>query len=585
MFTYTITLCHCLDETPPVTPVKRPYVATADIDLPQPADTRPKAANIPDVAASHVPSHIEPHSDVTTADSHDLFPQCPDIVTDVGHSVDRTERSMTDKPDTISDVANSVDTVEQRPCATDARDECHGKPTGCVDDPDMATDAPQPLEAEHTHSAYFNYDPTAGIDCDGDYNESSLVFEPISYAAGPECIAKIEDDFDYEMELQHTQNQMLDSLDFDRLDMQSIVVDGASVFGVTENDDSLNNSEEDNSSEKSGNLADEMFTSPTLWNDDGQKQALAAEPLDFDADFSQFASFDVASDTRPTVPADDLFSGDNVKSNIEMNGDDRLYTEYNDDGGGDDADNLHCSTNVEVNDSSSSSTNSDKSAKRLDAPTDNAADDDEFDEDDEFGDFSDFQQTTIAATNTEASPPKPRDSVMYIVDAQHEFNSILASMFPSADASGAAISAEHRGERADSFSNEITKQLRIVDETRTSITNNNWKKSVSKSFLVKALGIDQRNIVSSRFSFGSIPVGNHSHFEIKFVIYFGSAVVRRQMDHVDYEVRGQLGIKSTGADENSAAYYGQRQCRNNGNGQSNRTKKCRVIDRCARCPV
>lgn len=423
-------------------------------------------------------------------------------MTDVGHSVDRTVRSTSDKPDTISDVANSVDTVEQRPRATDARDECHGKPPGCVDDPDIAADALQPeAEAEHTHSAYFNYDKTAGIDhefgdCDGDYNESSLVFEPISYAADPECVAKIEDDFEYEMELQHTQNQMLDSLEFNRLDVQSIVIDGASVFGVTENDDSINNSEEDNSSEKSGNLADEMFTSPTLWNDEEQKQALAAEPLDFDADFSQFASFDVAS--RPTEPADDLFSGNNVKSNSEMNGDDRLYTEYNDDGGGDgDADNLHRLTNEEVNDSSSSSTNSDKSAERLDAPPDNADDDNEFDEDDEFGDFSDFQQTTIAATKTEASPPKPRDSVMYIVDAQHEFNSILASMFPSADASGPATSAEHRGERADSFSNEITKQLRIVDETRASITNNNWKKSVSKSFLVKALGIDQRNIVSS----------------------------------------------------------------------------------------
>lgn len=418
---------------------------------------------------------------------------------------------MPDQLDTISNVVNSLDIVDQRPCATDARDECHGQPTSSVKDSVIAADDSAPKDR---NSAYFNYNKMPSyeqelVECDGDYNVPSLVFEPISYAVEAECNAKIEDDYEYEMELQHTENQMLDSLEFDRFNMQSIVVDGESVFGVAADDDSMNdNSEGDNSFEKFGTMADEIFTSPTMWIEREQKEASAAEPppltnnFDFDADFSQFASFD---DPQPNEPTDsDLFIGNDTKSDNEINSDDALCTVYDDDKNDSGDENSHRFTSVKVtdaNDTSSSSSNSDELAKCFDDAIDNAGDKDDFDDDDDFGDFSDFQQTTSAVsttTTTYSNPAKSQISLKPIVDAQNEFNSILASMFPSTDASDSRACTEYPTESADSISNEITKQLQVVDETKANITNNNWKKSVSKSFLVKALGIDHRNIVSSR---------------------------------------------------------------------------------------
>lgn len=135
------------------------------------------------------------------------------------------------------------------------------------------------------------------------------------------------------------------------------------------------------------------------------------------------------------------------------------------------------------------------------------ADDD--DDDDEFGDFNDFQQmpaaetttSTSVAVDTAAVHKDVAPSANVLLDSEnikHNLSSILNAIFPAdqqqCDATAAAgTNSEYTYEKRQ-FINNLTVQLRNVENSTA--LNHQWAKSTSKTLLVKALGIDSRNIVS-----------------------------------------------------------------------------------------
>lgn len=136
----------------------------------------------------------------------------------------------------------------------------------------------------------------------------------------------------------------------------------------------------------------------------------------------------------------------------------------------------------------------------------------EDDDDDEFGEFSDFQQTP-AAVQTECVPQKDvsRNTSVLLGSENIKLNisSVLTAMFPSDEttAGGGDNSDTSTGYHHQShgntygnahFINDLTTQLRNVENSNA--LAHQWTKSTSKTVLVKALGIDSRNIVRIAFS-------------------------------------------------------------------------------------
>lgn len=125
---------------------------------------------------------------------------------------------------------------------------------------------------------------------------------------------------------------------------------------------------------------------------------------------------------------------------------------------------------------------------------DNNNDDEE--DDDEFGEFSDFQQTAAVYTETVVQPePIVNDNVL--LDSENikqNLSSVLTTIFPADDHCEAAASNRYDGHGKEHFVNELTTQLKNVENSKA--LAHQWSKSTSKTVLVKALGIDSRNIVS-----------------------------------------------------------------------------------------
>lgn len=135
----------------------------------------------------------------------------------------------------------------------------------------------------------------------------------------------------------------------------------------------------------------------------------------------------------------------------------------------------------------------------LDIPVD--ADDD----DDDFGDFNDFQQQqpvvsqTIpqsTSTNSISSLPNHASSTIDIQFNVSKIQPLLDQMFPGG--SGPTLDDSDAGYESSTqtvvYTNEITTVLKDVENSKA--LDHQWLSSMGKSALVKALGIDSRNIVS-----------------------------------------------------------------------------------------
>lgn len=120
------------------------------------------------------------------------------------------------------------------------------------------------------------------------------------------------------------------------------------------------------------------------------------------------------------------------------------------------------------------------------------------DDDDDFGDFSDFQ-------NTQSSIPIVRTDIR---DVCANVESLLSMMFPVNDSDTEELSTEIPSKSVDNTEtllNEITLAVRNLDDSKA--LEHQWLVSTGKDSLIKALGIDTRNIVSnlvwSGFWYGS----------------------------------------------------------------------------------
>lgn len=127
---------------------------------------------------------------------------------------------------------------------------------------------------------------------------------------------------------------------------------------------------------------------------------------------------------------------------------------------------------------------------------DTAVDDDD---DDEFGEFNDFQQmpATPAPETTTVLHKDVAPTANVLLDSENikvNLSSILDTIFPAAAAGAASADTDYTYEKQQ-FINNLTVQLRNVENSNA--LNHQWAKSSSKTQLVKALGIDSRNIVSN----------------------------------------------------------------------------------------
>lgn len=463
-----------LDDTPPVTPAKQ-YIAKVEIDLPQLNDTRPIHSDIHDTdTICNIPSQLVQHP-IVTSNSYDHSTFDGSDISPADHSINAV-RSMREL-DPITDVANNIDSDVEQTNAINGTNAFHGSNDSSVEDVVATTvtsthSDQNNADGNDTQTTYFNYNKNHsnehGFEYDEEYNVPSPTFGPISYTVNTVCDAKIEDDMEYEMRMSKTENQILDSLEFNRFEIQPVLND-SDVFSLTEQEDECVNAGEYGGIDDVPSAPIHNCTHQPELEQDNESDRVssieqaAATDNDFDADFSQFASFENATNLVPNVQTEIASNNENVAI-----------------------------TAVSTTDSN------------------------EIDDDDEFGDFNDFQQSTTFEANTISAVDSHK--VPHIEDVKQEFNSILSTMFPNAEPSTSTTS-DNRLDGADSFSNDITKQLQTVDEVKTVITNNNWKKSVSKSFLVKALGIDQRNIVRTYFSFIEFSLVANLKFLVTF--FFG----------------------------------------------------------------
>lgn len=126
------------------------------------------------------------------------------------------------------------------------------------------------------------------------------------------------------------------------------------------------------------------------------------------------------------------------------------------------------------------------------------------DDDDEFGEFSDFQQTPAVETAAVTHQDVTKDAANVLLDSENiklNLSSILDTIFPS-EGNGdgtTGIRSDNVSYDKQQFINNLTAQLRNVENSNA--LSHQWAKSTSKTVLVKALGIDSRNIVSETLSF------------------------------------------------------------------------------------
>lgn len=218
-------------------------------------------------------------------------------------------------------------------------------------------------------------------------------------------------------------------------------------------------------------------------NDSTSFDEFADNPAtDFTADFGQFASFDDANLVQ------DHFNSDSTQlTTLQQN---------------EQCDNINSST----------SNAAEASAVDVD------------DDDDDFGEFSDFQQTpavqtvaqneelttaTTVTTATATATATMTNNPNVLLDSEtikQNSSTVLTTIFPIANEAGNCDDAStgYQSQQTNydndtyekiNFINDLTVQLRNVENSNA--LTHQWSKSTSKTVLVKALGIDSRNIVST----------------------------------------------------------------------------------------
>lgn len=110
----------------------------------------------------------------------------------------------------------------------------------------------------------------------------------------------------------------------------------------------------------------------------------------------------------------------------------------------------------------------------------------EVDSDDDFGDFNDFTQAPASIVTTAETPKEPNVAVKVMNDS--EVKSILTEMFPS---------NQETNEETE-LTTCIETDVKIVKDIDSTLAlSYDYKDSTTNQTLIKALGIDERNIVST----------------------------------------------------------------------------------------
>lgn len=204
---------------------------------------------------------------------------------------------------------------------------------------------------------------------------------------------------------------------------------------------------------------------------------LSSENIAFDADFSQFAAFESENEVQQQPSIETIEQQPYVKSKP-------IDDDFDDDFG----DFEEAPTKSNTNE-----------AKNI--PQDAAADLD----DDDFGDFNDFQQDTASVSATIHTPLAEisKSSSFDLKSISERFSSILDTAFPTngddnEDTSCTSSNHVISPNKIENFNNGTTTHLKNFENAKA--LQHQWANSTSKSVLIKALGIDERNIVRTHTS-------------------------------------------------------------------------------------
>lgn len=237
---------------------------------------------------------------------------------------------------------------------------------------------------------------------------------------------------------------------------------------------------------------------------------LQSDDFAFDADFSQFATFDSENQTRPSVESNEPY----VESKA-IDGD------FEDDFG----------------DFEEAPT---KTIGVANAPQGAASDDDD------FGDFNDFQQDTTSVAAHTPLAEIPKSSSFDLKSISERFKSILDTAFPVSsdeddeDTSSAPSNNEILTNKIEHFINGTTMHLKNFENAKA--LQHQWANSTGKNVLIKALGIDARNIVSA--------ARQQPNFRCVSNVFFAVVSdVRRQLEESTATFCCQFRIQCDGAIE------------------------------------
>lgn len=206
-------------------------------------------------------------------------------------------------------------------------------------------------------------------------------------------------------------------------------------------------------------------------------EEFAENAVAFDADFSQFNAFEnevvenTISNNNHTKSADfDINSADTGNLDDNLNDDNDDFGDF------------------------------EEATKRTNDIQDDFNDDD-------FGEFSDFQQqapneispTTDLTISSNTSTVNSDVSQINLQTIQTKLEPLLSKLFPVDDTDSVSTEAENKNQNAskigrkEDFLTDIVQNLR--DFENSNALSHQWVTSAGKNSLVKALGIDSRNIV------------------------------------------------------------------------------------------
>lgn len=130
-------------------------------------------------------------------------------------------------------------------------------------------------------------------------------------------------------------------------------------------------------------------------------------------------------------------------------------------------------------------------------------------DDDDFGDFNDFQQdaTSVPAPVHTPLADIPKTTSFDLKSISERFKSILETAFPTNGHDAEETSTEVGfTSKIDHLINGTTMHLKNFENAKA--LQHQWTNSTAKSVLIKALGIDGRNIVSTQTIIKGVSVKN-----------------------------------------------------------------------------